>query len=47
MKSVTSSFATWIHHSCGSLMKIQMAAAAHDPAFGLSRVGFQRVRTSS
>ena len=27
MKSVKSSWATWIHHSCGSLMKIQMNAA--------------------
>ena len=26
-KSVKSSCATWIHHSCGSLMKIQMKAA--------------------
>ena len=25
--SVKSSWATWIHHSCGSLMKIQMNAA--------------------
>ena len=27
MKSVMSSCAMWIHHSCGSLMKIQIAAA--------------------
>ena len=25
--SVKSSWATWIHHSCGSLTKIQIAAA--------------------
>ena len=28
MKSVMSSWAMWIHHSCGSLMKIQMPAVA-------------------
>ena len=28
MKSVKSSWATWIHHSCGSLMTIQMNAAS-------------------
>ncbi len=28
MKSVKSFCAMWIHHSCGSLMKIQMNAAS-------------------
>ena len=33
MKSVMSSWAMWIHHSCGSLMKIQMAAAERITVF--------------
>ena len=47
MKSVKSSWATWIHHSCGSLMTIQMNAASPTIATAPSRAGFQRVRTNS
>ena len=37
----------WIHHSCGSLMKIQMNAASFTSDRALKRFGFQRVRTAS
>ncbi len=37
----------WIHHSCGSLMKIQMNAAMATIATAPRRSGFQRVRTNS
>ncbi len=47
MKSVKSFWAMWIHHSCGSLMKIQMAAAIPITARRLSRRGSQHVRTTS
>ena len=47
MNSVKSSWATWIHHSCGSLMKIQMNAAIPTTATAPIRSGFQRVRTNS
>ena len=42
MKSVKSSWATWIHHSWGSLMKIQMTAAMPITARRLRRRGSQR-----
>ena len=47
IRSVVSSWAMWIHHSCGSLMKIQMKAAAPSTKFLLIRSGFQRRRTPS
>ena len=47
MNSVKSSWATWIHHSWGSLMKIQMKAAIVDERRAARRDGFHRVRTAS
>ena len=47
MKSVMSSWAMWIHHSCGSLMKIQMPAALRITVHLPIRSVFQPRRTSS
>ena len=47
MRSVASSWATWIHHSWGSLMKIQMNAAMPIRRRQLIRRGSQRIRTAS
>ena len=47
MMSVVSSWATWIHHSWGSLMTIQMKAAMPMARRGLMRRGSQRTRTAS
>ena len=41
MKSVKSSCAMWIHHSCGSLMKIQIAAAMTTIHLRLMRNGLR------
>jgi len=46
-KSVMSSWATWIHHSWGSLMKIQINAAAPISRPRVMRRGSHRVRTPS
>ena len=47
MKSVKSFWAMWIHHSWGSLTKIQIAAAMPITARRLRRRGSQHVRTTS
>ena len=47
MKSVMSSWAMWIHHSCGSLMKIQMAAAERITVHVPMCLVFQPSRTAS
>ena len=47
MKSVKSSCAMWIHHSCGSLMKIQMKAAMPMTARIVSRMGLRAIRKAS
>ena len=45
--SVKSSWATWIQYSCGSLMKIQIAAATSSQTRAERRAGSQRSRTTS
>ena len=45
--SVKSSWATWIHHSCGSLMKIQMKAATPIHHLSCQRTVRQRDRMAS
>ena len=45
--SVRSSWAMWIQYSCGSLTKIQIAAATITQNLKLYRSGFRRVRTPS
>ena len=47
MKSVKSSCAMWIHHSCGSLMKIQMKAAMPMTARIVRRIGLREIRNAS
>ncbi len=46
-KSVTSSWATWIQYSCGSLMNTQINAAAPIHQVSANRSGFHRERTPS
>lgn len=45
--SVTSSCATWIHHSCGSLTNTQIAAAVMIQVRIATRAGFQNRRYAS
>ena len=47
MKSVKSFWAMWIHHSWGSLTKIQMNAAMPITALRVRRRGSQHIRTTS
>ncbi len=47
MASVMSFWAMWIQYSCGSLMKIQIAAMERITVHLPMRIVFQRMRTAS